>query len=50
MSPKERKWARVKRAGAHGMRRGAWYAVLNENVKIMSFEPHLHAPGMRMPL
>jgi hypothetical protein len=26
------------------------YAVLNENVKIMSFEPHLHAPGMRMCL
>lgn len=31
MSSKERKWARVKKAGAHGMRRGAWYAVLNEN-------------------
>lgn len=31
MSSKERKWARVKRAGAHGLRRGAWYAVLNEN-------------------
>ena len=31
MRPKERKWARVKRAGAHGMRRGAWYSVLNEN-------------------
>ncbi len=24
------------------------YAVLNENVKILSFEPHLHAPGVRM--
>ncbi len=31
MSSKERKWARVKRAGAHGLRRGAWYAVLNES-------------------
>lgn len=31
MSSKGRKWARVKRAGAHGIRRGAWYAVLNEN-------------------
>jgi hypothetical protein len=26
------------------------YAVLNENVMIESFEPHLHAPGMRMCL
>ena len=26
------------------------YAVMNENVKITSFEPHLHAPGMRMCL
>jgi hypothetical protein len=26
------------------------YAVLPENTKIMSFEPHLHAPGMRMCL
>ncbi len=24
------------------------YAVVKENTKIMSFEPHLHAPGMRM--
>ncbi|MBI2614790.1 MAG: hypothetical protein HYW52_03750 [Gemmatimonadetes bacterium] len=31
MSSKERKWARVKRSGAHGLRRGAWYVVLNEN-------------------
>ena len=31
MRPQERKWARVKRAGAHGLRRGAWYTVLNEN-------------------
>jgi mono/diheme cytochrome c family protein len=26
------------------------YAVLNDNIKILSFEPHLHAPGMRMCL
>ncbi|HJU44967.1 MAG TPA: hypothetical protein VJ691_19220 [Vicinamibacterales bacterium] len=26
------------------------YAVLNENIKILSFEPHLHAPGKRMCL
>ena len=26
------------------------YAVLNENTKIVSFEPHLHAPGTRMCL
>jgi len=26
------------------------YAVLNENVKILSYEPHLHAPGKRMCL
>jgi len=26
------------------------YAVLQENVKIVSFEPHLHAPGQRMCL
>ena len=26
------------------------YAVLPENTKILSFEPHLHAPGMRMCL
>lgn len=31
MVPKERKWARVKRAGAYGLRRGAWYRVLNES-------------------
>ena len=31
MMPKQRKWARVKRAGGHGLRRGAWYAVLSEN-------------------
>jgi hypothetical protein len=26
------------------------YTVLQENIKILSFEPHLHAPGMRMCL
>ena len=26
------------------------YAVLNDNTKILSFEPHLHAPGKRMCL
>ena len=26
------------------------YAVLNDHMKILSFEPHLHAPGMRMCL
>jgi mono/diheme cytochrome c family protein len=26
------------------------YTVLNDNIKILSFEPHLHAPGMRMCL
>ena len=26
------------------------YAVLNDNTKIISFEPHLHAPGTRMCL
>ena len=31
MKPMERKWARVKRGGAYGLRRGAWYVVLNEN-------------------
>ena len=31
MIPKERKWARVTRAGIGGLRRGAWYPVLNEN-------------------
>jgi hypothetical protein len=26
------------------------YTVLNDNIKVLSFEPHLHAPGMRMCL
>lgn len=28
---KPKKWARVRRAGAHGLRRGAWYAVVNDS-------------------
>lgn len=28
--PNQRKWARVKPVGAHGLRRGAWYLVLND--------------------
>ena len=31
----DRKWARVKRAGAHGLRRGAWYPVLNDRPTIV---------------
>ena len=31
----DRKWARVKRSGAHGLRRGAWYPVLNDRVTIV---------------
>ena len=31
----DRKWARVKRAGAHGLRRGAWYPVLNDRPAIV---------------
>ncbi len=26
-----KRWARVRRAGAHGLRRGAWYAVVNDS-------------------
>ncbi|GBD31248.1 hypothetical protein HRbin33_00196 [bacterium HR33] len=29
--PKPSKWARPKRSGAHGLRRGAWYQVVNDN-------------------
>jgi len=28
--PEPRKWARVRQEGAHGLRRGAWYAVVND--------------------
>ena len=28
--PPSRKWARAKQSGAHGLRRGAWYLVVNE--------------------
>lgn len=31
----DRKWARVKKVGAHGLRRGAWYPVLNDRPTIV---------------
>lgn len=37
--PPRRKWARAKGAGAHGLRRGAWYMVVNdaqENVVLLN--------------
>ena len=37
------------RAGASGQELHA-YRVLNQHTKIVTFEPHLHAPGMRMCL
>jgi len=38
-TPPRRKWARAKGAGAHGLRRGAWYLVVNDaqpNVVILN--------------
>ncbi len=35
MAPKA--WARVRRAGAHGLRRGAWYAVVNDKKPTIVF-------------
>ena len=35
MPPK--KWARVRRAGAHGLRRGAWYPVVNDKKTTIAF-------------
>lgn len=35
MAPK--RWARVRRAGAHGLRRGAWYAVVNDSKPTIAF-------------
>lgn len=32
-----KKWARVRRAGAHGLRRGAWYAVVNDSRPNVAF-------------
>lgn len=29
--PQAKRWARVRRAGAHGLRRGAWYIVVNDS-------------------
>lgn len=31
--PSRRKWARAKTSGAHGLRRGAWYLVVNDAQK-----------------
>jgi len=31
----KRQWARVKRSGAHGLRRGAWYPVVNDRPTIV---------------
>ena len=33
-----RRWARAKQSGAHGMRRGAWYLVVNESSKMIVIE------------
>lgn len=30
-------WARVRRTGAHGLRRGAWYAVVNDSKPTIVF-------------
>jgi LSD1 subclass zinc finger protein len=35
MEPKQ--WARVRQAGAHGLRRGAWYAVVNASKPTIVF-------------
>lgn len=35
MTPK--KWARVRKAGAHGLRRGAWYPVVNDQKPTIVF-------------
>lgn len=32
------RWARAKRSGAHGLRRGAWYSVVNESSKLVVIE------------
>lgn len=34
----QRRWARVKQSGAHGLRRGAWYLVVNEASKLVVLE------------
>lgn len=31
LPPRARLWARVRQSGAHGLRRGAWYPVVNDN-------------------
>ena len=38
-----KKWARAKQSGAHGLRRGAWYAVVNEGhpkMAVLSVRKH----------
>jgi len=35
MQPK--RWARVRKSGAHGLRRGAWYSVVNDSKPTMVF-------------
>jgi hypothetical protein len=32
-----KQWARVRRTGAHGLRRGAWYAVVNDSKPTIVF-------------
>ena len=32
-----KRWARVRRTGAHGLRRGAWYAVVNDSKPTIVF-------------
>lgn len=33
-----RRWARAKQSGAHGLRRGAWYLVVNETSSLVVLE------------
>lgn len=33
----QKKWARVRKAGAHGLRRGAWYVVVNDTKPTIAF-------------
>ncbi len=41
--PGPKKWARAKQSGAHGLRRGAWYAVVNDGhpkMAVLSVRKH----------
>ena len=41
--PRPKRWARAKQSGAHGLRRGAWYAVVNEGnpkLAVLSVRKH----------